>query len=278
MRAIVLAAVAALALTAAYQPNGAAAAKLTFFDRGFGGTPGFYDFDTESGVSTLRSGFSTGPSNPLVAMDVRPSDQVIFGVTFNTSLGVSSSLLTVDIDTGSTTFVGLTGESFTTGIAFDPDTGDLFGLDQLGNLYSVDQTTGAFSLIGDTSSATRGLSFSPDGTLYGFGEEGAVFTIDPATAVATALSGAGAPIDSITQDSTFTPAGALFVADFDGDLIQIDPLTGDPLGSSTTGEGSGLAALIPFQPVPEPAALALLLSGLVGLFSLQRQRETRPTA
>ena len=54
----------------------------------------------------------------------------------------------MDLTTATATPIGYTGQ-YLQGLAISP-TGNLFGTDYLGNLYSVSKTTGAATFIGST--------------------------------------------------------------------------------------------------------------------------------
>jgi hypothetical protein len=253
---------------------------LVYFEEsGGGGNPrGFYNYDTVTGVSTLRS--TVSGSERFFGMDVRPSDGVVF-----TADEVGAVLYTVDVDTGAKTAIGSTGAPNPSALAFDPTTGVLYGLAGTTlasvSLYSVNQTTGAFSLIGNTSPVIRGLEFDSSGQLYGFEQQGDLYEIDKSNGSITLVGGSG-PTALVAEDSAFTPAGELFFTDFDGDVFHIDVTTGLRTVVGNSGMGQGLLGLIP-DPVPEPAIpmmgpLGHLLVGLTLLFTalaLHRGRRQR---
>ncbi len=246
----------------------ASAALLVFYDEnGYEDKPsGLYNFDTDTGVVTFRAAISK--YYRFFGMDVRPSDGTVFGV--NTHWDSSGSLWTIDIDTGGTTLIGPTGVNGSVGLAFDPFSGNLYGLAGTQNLYSVDTSTGAFTFIGSAGQVGRGLSFSPDGQLFGFNADGDLYTVDPMSGETTAVGGSGNPIPeiSICEDSTFTRAGELYATDYYfGGIYRTDIITGNGVLIGTTGMGDGLLGLIE---VPEPATVFLL--GLGGLAVLRKRR------
>jgi hypothetical protein len=65
----------------------------------------------------------------------------------------------------------------------------LWASDWGGNLYSVDASNAALSLIGNTGISSLGaLEYAPDGTLYGFSAgAGSLYRIDPNTGAATTI-------------------------------------------------------------------------------------------
>jgi len=231
------------------------ASTLVYFDSDGASPPdplrprGLYTFDTDTGVSTFRA--PVGGGEYFYAMSMRPSDNTVFTVNY-----LSRDLWTIDIDTGATTLIGPTGVE-PVGLAFNPITGDLFGLKNGGHLYSVDQTTGLFtSFIGNAYPVLFGICFSPAGQLFGFGCEGDLYTIDPLTGSSTAVGGSGnavSPCGAI--DATFTASGDLFAGDWAGAIFQTDPVTGDGVVIAATGLGRWLFGLIALPP-PDPCLRA----------------------
>jgi hypothetical protein len=249
---------------------GTEAAQLVYFDEngGSGNPRGFYNFDTVTGVSTLRT--TVPGSERFFAMDIRPSDGTVFAVSFSPTLGI----FTINLDTGASSVVGLTGVSDLVGLAFNPATSQLFAQQNGGGLYSVNQATGEAMLIGDTGVVDRGLVFSPLGDLYGFTDRGALYRINPANGNVTPVGGTGNPVADpsigISEDSAFTAAGQLFATDYAGTIFQTDPLTGNGAVIGSTGMGNGLLALS-VTPVPEPATLTLLVCGAgIAAFAFRR--------
>lgn len=244
----------------------ASVALLVFYDEnGYEDKPaGLYNFDTNTGTVTFRAAIPE--RYRFFGMDVRPSEGTVFAV--NTHWDSSGSLWTIDIDTGATTLIGPTGVNGCVGLAFDPFSGDLYGLSG-GDLYSVDTSTGAFTLIGDGRWISCGLSFSPGGQLFAFNLDGDLYTVDPLTVETTAVGGRGNPIPAgtISEDSTFTRSGELYATDYRGGIYRTDTITGNGVLIGTTGMDRGLLGLIE---VPEPATVFLL--GLGGLAVLRKSR------
>jgi len=114
------------------------------------------------------------------------------------SSNVDGNLWRFDITVPSSTYIG----SFTPsmdGLDFD-GSGVLYGLNQpvgiggVYELYTINQTTGATTLVGSTgvtvSGAVGGLTFAPDGTLYAELND-SLYRLNPATGAATLVGPIG---------------------------------------------------------------------------------------
>jgi hypothetical protein len=150
-----------------------------------------------------------------------------------------SDLLVLDATTGNVVEdVGLNGFSIT-GLAQDPGTGILYGVTSRvdfsnpGFLVTIDKRTGAATLVGDlVPTMTQGvddITFTPDGTLYGWLEgPDDLVTINKATGLATVVGDSGIVTSGggIASDST----GNLYLAasDDQGPLRTVNPANGVP--------------------------------------------------
>lgn len=138
----------------------------------------------------------------------------------------NGGLWNLDVNTNDKTYLGLSGVGEMFDIALDPTTSVLYGVTQLAELYSIDQTNGGATLIGSTAYVT-GLTFDSSGTLYGSGGT-SVFTIDTSTGSSTLLGDTGGFISS--GDLAFDSSGNLFmsaIGGLNGDrLISVDTTTG----------------------------------------------------
>ncbi len=245
------------------------AVALVYFEEDGGGSNprGLYNYDTATGVSTLRA--TVSGSERFFGMDVRLSDRTVFAAD------LGGGLWTMDINTGTHTLIGATGlgaaGSELVGLAFHPMTDDLFGLRNNGGLYSINPLSGISTFLGDTSPADRGLSFSPSGQLFAFTDAGDLYLVDPTDGNVAPVGGTGNPITGISEDSAFAASGELFATDFFGTIFQTDPVTGNGFVIGTTGMGNGLLGLIA---VPEPSTGLLLLMGLATLLVCQRRLHT----
>jgi hypothetical protein len=114
-----------------------------------------------------------------------------------------------------------------------PVAGALYGTDGL-NLYIIDKTTGAATLIGPhgpVETAIGALAFDSNGTLYGTSvtSTARLYTINPTTGAATAVGALG--IGSVFEGGLdFDAAGQLFGVNqgnaFDAKAYTIDTATG----------------------------------------------------
>jgi hypothetical protein len=89
--------------------------------------------------------------------------------------------------------IGAVGFTDIEGLAFDPLTGLLFGVDSpTDQLITIDPATGAGTAVGGFGRNVDdlGLAFGPDGTLF-MSSFGSLFTVDKATGAASLIGGSG---------------------------------------------------------------------------------------
>jgi hypothetical protein len=143
--------------------------------------------------------------------------------------GEPSSLVTVNQGTGALTFIGVTGVGGIGGLAYDTNTGTMYGATagtSGGDLFTINLATGVASLVGSTGfSEISALEFAPTGTLYaGLGANGTfpgyLITINPNTAAGSPVGPTGFPGVS---GLAFVPSGGLSglarnAVDFDLDV------------------------------------------------------------
>jgi Tol biopolymer transport system component len=248
-----------------------------------------YLIDPDTGQSTLIG--STG-FNEVSGIAFAP-DGTLYGVTGG-SIG-PAYLITIDVNTGASTLVGPVGLSGlgVGAIDFAPD-GTLFGIAwSPSQLITIDVNTGAATFVADLTGSsgnnwTPGLSFSPEGVLYGSrggssGHTEDLVIVDTSTGVLTAI---GTSTRNIT-DLAFAPDGTLYGADSSGVLVMIDPATGAKtvVGSVGFSSFSGLAAFPPAV-FPNLAAdiptltewgmiLLTVIIALSGIWMIRRRARTR---
>jgi hypothetical protein len=135
-----------------------------------------------------------------------------------------------------------------TGLAVDPATGTLYGVtggndaNNPGFLITVNKTTGAGTVVGDlfadSTSPVADITFTPDGTLYGWSENtDDLVTINKATGAATVVGESGTSTSGSGLASN--AAGVLYFAGSrdDGPLRTVDRTTG-ALTTVTTMDGT----------------------------------------
>ena len=168
------------------------------------------------------------------------SSDVLYGSTTSLSFA-PGSLVRIDPTSAKVTLIGpFAAPTTMADLTFDPATEKLFGASSFGaNLYTIDQTTGAGTLVGLSGFlVTKGsaLAANAEGTIYGAptGANGQLVIYDKttgATSTVAFLSGAPFPTGSI---SAIAFSGeSLLAANIDlGDLnrrshlVSIDPATG----------------------------------------------------
>jgi len=165
------------------------------------------------------------------------------GTGFLSAIGPGGdSIYSVDVVAGTSHLVTSGMNTLLDGLAFSPS-GVLYAYgESTKDLYTVNQTTGALTLIGSTGlppgiPTLFGMTFLPDGTLLlagGLGNSGvaSLYTVDTVTGAATLVGNTG--FDKISGLTTFDA-----------------------------------------QAVPEPASSFLAASGLVALYARRRRRLAR---
>ncbi len=169
-----------------------------------GGSSVLVEIDPSTGVETLRCSHASGAINGLEFVG-----STLFGAHIGSS-GSTSRLVIVGEPDGvgvcPLTFLGLTGFGSLGGLAYDPNTGTLFGCTASfpggGNLVTCSTTTGACIAIGPTGyDDCSALEFGPDGTLYaGIGgisaDAGKLVTLNRSTGGGTVVGATGFPVVS----------------------------------------------------------------------------------
>jgi len=261
----------------------AQAAPLLFGADGSGGNPStlfIIDGATGAVVSTVGPiGFA------VTGLAFDPTTGALYGTTAGASAD-ETLLLTIDVATGAGTVVGSfgVGPGPMADIAFDP-AGNLYGWREplADDLYRIDKTTGAATLVGDSGliTAQSGLAIDAAGNVYfggGVGEPQVygLARIDPAT---------GASIEFIPYSIqipvglglTFDAAGVLYgihrvgLSQTERELVIIDPATGALTIVGPTVDRLDALAFQPAQ-VPEPAMLVLSLAGAAACLARYRRR------
>jgi hypothetical protein len=259
-----------------------------------GGASTLYTIDPNTGTAT-PVGAGIGYDR-VGGIDFNPSTGILYGVGANPTTN-TFDLITINTMTGLATTVGDTGLGFAfQDIDFRSD-GTLWAYAGGGNIYTLNLTTGAASLVGfiggfgNPPGTGNALAFNPSDTLYRL--SGAdIYTISQSDGVATDTG------TNVNYDATLVnprtnamdydlTTGILYASVTSGaqgdrpapthNIAQIDLSNGNFSNSHLTVLGLDALAVQPAQPtppngngVPEPMSTLWLLPILIGLFAFRR--------
>ncbi|MEL6874164.1 MAG: PEPxxWA-CTERM sorting domain-containing protein [Pseudomonadota bacterium] len=143
-----------------------------------------YTVDTGTAATTLVGNAGIGAEDFTIAADGSVGYATASGNLYSIDLGTGASSL---IGATSTTLDGLTTSASAVTIGGTMfAAGSVFGVDS-GEIFSVDVMTGALTSLGTTNGADETLAFGSDGTLYGHGDDGFLYTIDLMTLTGTQI-------------------------------------------------------------------------------------------
>ena len=163
-------------------------------------------------------------------------------------------------------------------LAVQPGTDVLFGIRSNadaggpgGQLYTIDPSTGAATLVGDTFVRRGGgLAFAPDGSLY-FLEFGELHQLNPLLGSILGTTS----LDFTNHDGlTIHPDGTFFAPGSGDDIRIINPLAGTSTLLGATG--AGYVSDLVFFDIPVPGTLFLVGLG-IGVMGIRTrlERESR---
>jgi hypothetical protein len=232
--------------------------------------------DPATGLASVVGGYS-GPHD-------------IHGLSFDSSgtlFGTGTEILvTIDTTTGAATTVGAFGASnWPSALACSPSD-ELFGIqDGAARFLSIDPATAAVTQIGPIGSVglyeVNGMAFDAAGTLYAVGAVDlndlsagiqSLLTVDTATGVGSIVTTLS-PTPNYVEGIAFAGDGTLYGVDTTSSsrLVSIDPATGNVTDiGADLGLGSSMVHSLAI--IPEPATLALLAAGGVGMLRRRRGR------
>ena len=187
----------------------------------------------------------------LAFASLSSAQQVLYGA--NGASGYPSNLYLLDPSSGAVLQTGGPIGFAVTGLALDPSTGTLYGVtaNEASNaphhLITINKTTGGGTDVGDLGRVVNDITFTPDGTLYGFSRSGSVLvTIDKASGASTVVGPSGLG-GSSGNGLASNAAGVLYLAPEgdNGDLYTVDRSTGAATSVATMDgtTGDGIAAL-----------------------------------
>jgi hypothetical protein len=247
-----------------------------------------YAVNPVTAASTLVGPLDSGASPAftfLTSLDFNASGQ-LYGLNSNGEIGL------INTTNGQTSIInaspsGLGSFGFLSGLTINRLNGTAIVSDEdAENLYSVDLSTGNFTLLGHDGINFSDVRFDAAGNLYGvqYGT-GNVYDVNLGT-LGLSLVGSGG--NSVRGMAVITDAPVLtFAETFDGSGSELRDFTPSPFSSTVVGQlqqGVGPFDGIAYYsgpPVitPEPASLVLLTGTAVGplaYFGLRRRKRTLP--
>ncbi|MCI0636209.1 MAG: hypothetical protein L0206_20195, partial [Actinobacteria bacterium] len=204
----------------------------------------------------------------VTGLAFHPVTGVLYAATSGISGGGSGELLTIDVETGAGTAVGLHGMGFgPPDIAFAPS-GVLYAwTEDSDDLATIDLTTGAATVVGACAAGTAATGLAVDAAGRAWMKSGGtLYPVDRTTGACgagAALTGGAGLNNILTANgrSTFYSADRDFGVGIT-ELRTVDPVIGDTVsvGTNAIAELSALA----FRPHPLPPLYATDGAGLGG--------------
>jgi hypothetical protein len=234
-------------------------------------TGNLYVLNTVTGAATLVSGNATGVVSSTVGLTESANPATLIGSIWS---GISL------INTDGSGFGVQPNSAAAEGLAYDPNSNTLYGAIN-GSFFTIEQTTYTQQTILTAPGADiEGLAYG-NGGIYGLagfsGPRGNLYFYNPGLNNWTFIGFTG--IEFNLPGLAYDPgANVLYaIGSQDSNLYRINVITGAATVVGNTGitsgsTGGGLAFVA--QPVPEPATMGLVGSGVLAAW-LRRRRATR---
>jgi len=231
---------------------------------------------------------------PIVAIGLAPGNSRSAPFLYSVS-PIDSNLRLIDAVDGSTVQViplSGPGADQMTGLAIDPtsqgaadpETWAAYGIARTGdgvarNLVTINLVTGATTIVGNTGVAMAGLTFAPDGTLYGVSGDGgpapneSLFTVSKLDGSAALLGsmGAGGDGEAIGYNSD---DGLIY--HFSG-LRETEPIGREIFESINPANGATVTTILPEGTPDAEEGLALLYRGGGEFYASFLREDSDPT-
>lgn len=163
-----------------------------------------YEIDRSTGQGNLVGPLTSDPFLLLDGLSFDRTTESLFATSVNALDLDSQYLFRYDLPTQKGTLVGPTGFSQTKALAFNSNTGTLFGEDRSDVLLRIDTGSGAATSVGSTSplfTSAGGLVVDPDTKeVYGLGPRSSLGIVDTSTGEFTFVAFMNAPLRSIAAD------------------------------------------------------------------------------
>lgn len=223
---------------------------------------------------------ATGAATDLGELDFGDAEGISFGTDGELYAigGFDEEFWKITTPPGS--MVGWTGprDGVDAGLGLDPTTGKLYNLNggfDGSSLYTVNQATGATTLVGSSQNYGDNLAIDASGSAFAIDAifADSLFSVNLSTGALTLIGGLGIGDVSVQVGSSFDSSGVLWMLDSEGAIRTVNTVTGlatlvahvNVAGTILVG-WEGLAIQTGAVPtIPEPGTFALLGLGLVAL-------------
>ncbi len=180
-----------------------------------------FSVDLATGAATLVGSTAVGLATPA-GLTWRADTQTLWTIDL-----AGGAVGTIDTATGAFTRVHVANPANGwQGIDWDPTTRQFFLLNQSNQMYAMDPTTGATTLLGPTGVALTGaIDTDANGVLWAINfSPAAIYRIDKLTGAATLVS---TTTPAGYQGMSFAPDGTMYGANSNDDsLYRINPISG----------------------------------------------------